>query len=34
MTPIPRHDWVKSSYSNQDGGDCLEWAPSHAQAHG
>jgi hypothetical protein len=20
--------WVKSSYSNQDGGSCLEWAPT------
>ncbi|XMN06985.1 DUF397 domain-containing protein [Streptomyces griseobrunneus] len=22
--------WVKSSYSNQDGGNCIEWAPSVA----
>ncbi|MBB1246843.1 DUF397 domain-containing protein [Streptomyces durbertensis] len=21
-------EWVKSSYSNTDGGDCVEWAPS------
>jgi hypothetical protein len=26
--------WVRSSYSSQDGGDCVEWAPAHAQAHG
>lgn len=23
-------DWVKSSYSNGDGGNCIEWAPSLA----
>ncbi|MER8000749.1 DUF397 domain-containing protein [Streptomyces sp. NPDC095613] len=28
------HTWVKSSYSSQDGGNCLEWAPTHAKAHG
>ncbi|AXG78601.1 DUF397 domain-containing protein [Streptomyces paludis] len=28
------HSWVKSSYSSQDGGDCVEWAPTHARAHG
>ncbi|MEU4920233.1 MULTISPECIES: DUF397 domain-containing protein [Streptomyces] len=22
--------WVKSSYSNTDGGNCIEWAPSVA----
>ncbi|MFB8417580.1 DUF397 domain-containing protein [Streptomyces albidoflavus] len=26
--------WVKSSYSSQDGGDCVEWAPSVALATG
>ncbi|MYY11932.1 DUF397 domain-containing protein [Streptomyces sp. SID4919] len=26
--------WVKSTYSSQDGGNCVEWAPSHALAHG
>ncbi|HEY8978004.1 MAG TPA: DUF397 domain-containing protein [Streptomyces sp.] len=26
--------WVKSSYSGGDGGQCLEWAPEHAQATG
>ncbi|GES28899.1 DUF397 domain-containing protein [Streptomyces angustmyceticus] len=33
MTP-PTHPWVKSSYSSQDGGNCLEWSPAHANAHG
>jgi hypothetical protein len=22
--------WVKSTYSNGDGGDCVEWAPAYA----
>ncbi|MFJ2112030.1 MULTISPECIES: DUF397 domain-containing protein [unclassified Streptomyces] len=26
--------WVKSSYSNLDGGNCVEWAPTHATTHG
>ncbi|MFJ1745394.1 DUF397 domain-containing protein [Streptomyces sp. NPDC088116] len=26
------HNWVKSSYSSQDGGNCIEWAP-YTQAH-
>lgn len=26
------HLWVKSSYSSQDGGNCVEWAPSVALA--
>ncbi|MFI6081082.1 DUF397 domain-containing protein [Streptomyces sp. NPDC051217] len=30
---IPQCDWVKSSYSSQDGGNCVEWAPAFAQAH-
>ncbi|MGY4972447.1 DUF397 domain-containing protein [Streptomyces nigrescens] len=25
--------WGKSSYSN-NGGQCIEWAPEHANAHG
>ncbi|SEE02081.1 protein of unknown function [Streptomyces sp. 2224.1] len=33
MTPLT-HPWVKSSYSSQDGGDCVEWSPAHASAHG
>ncbi|MFF8569420.1 DUF397 domain-containing protein [Streptomyces albidoflavus] len=28
------HLWVKSSYSSQDGGDCVEWAPSVAAVIG
>ncbi|MCF3104720.1 DUF397 domain-containing protein [Streptomyces roseoverticillatus] len=28
-----RADWVKSSYSNDDGGGCVEWAPAQANAH-
>ena len=30
-TPI---EWVKSSYSNTDGGGCIEWAPTTAAATG
>ncbi|MCE7082859.1 DUF397 domain-containing protein [Streptomyces sp. ST2-7A] len=26
--------WVKSSYSQGDGGACVEWAPAHIAAHG
>lgn len=26
----PALAWVKSSYSNTDGGNCVEWAPSGA----
>jgi hypothetical protein len=26
--------WVKSTYSNGDGGDCVEWAPAYALASG
>ncbi|MEU9338154.1 DUF397 domain-containing protein [Streptomyces sp. NPDC048290] len=26
--------WVKSSYSDSNGGQCVEWAPSHASATG
>ncbi|MFD9904822.1 DUF397 domain-containing protein [Streptomyces sp. NPDC059063] len=26
--------WRRSSYSNQDGGNCVEWAPEHAAAYG
>ncbi|MBB5938215.1 DUF397 domain-containing protein [Streptomyces zagrosensis] len=28
------HRWVKSSYSNGDGGQCVEWAPDHATTSG
>ncbi|MDJ0461985.1 DUF397 domain-containing protein [Streptomyces sp. H27-C3] len=27
-------DWVKSSYSNGQGGECIEWAPQYAAATG
>ncbi|MFC9428371.1 DUF397 domain-containing protein [Streptomyces sp. NPDC056987] len=33
MTPTPdlsRTEWVKSSYSEGNGGDCVEWAPACA----
>ncbi|MER5969150.1 DUF397 domain-containing protein [Streptomyces sp. NPDC002055] len=33
MIPLT-HPWVKSSYSSQDGGDCVEWSPAHVSAHG
>ncbi|MGW6026582.1 DUF397 domain-containing protein [Streptomyces sp. NPDC055099] len=26
--------WVKSSYSGNGGGNCLQWAKSHALTHG
>ncbi|MET9148341.1 DUF397 domain-containing protein [Streptomyces sp. NPDC004042] len=29
-----RPEWVKSSYSSGDGGQCVEWAPEHARATG
>ncbi|MFJ4768535.1 DUF397 domain-containing protein [Streptomyces uncialis] len=31
-SPSPR--WVKSSYSTQNGGSCVEWAPSNVTATG
>ncbi|MEO3978374.1 DUF397 domain-containing protein [Streptomyces sp. CAU 1734] len=36
MTPRtqPAHTWVKSSYSDANGGDCVEWAPAVAAATG
>ncbi|WP_327294478.1 DUF397 domain-containing protein [Streptomyces sp. NBC_01197] len=30
LTNQAPYQWVKSSYSNTDGGNCLEWAPSAA----
>ncbi|MFB6816285.1 DUF397 domain-containing protein [Streptomyces sp. NPDC056347] len=31
----PRPDqWVKSTYSDGNGGQCIEWAPEHAAATG
>ncbi|MER6910698.1 DUF397 domain-containing protein [Streptomyces sp. NPDC000594] len=32
-TPPPLR-WVKSSYSTQNGGSCVEWAPAHATTTG
>ncbi|MGX7760917.1 DUF397 domain-containing protein [Streptomyces angustmyceticus] len=26
--------WIKSSYSSGEGGNCLEWSPAHAGTHG
>ncbi|MFI1885224.1 DUF397 domain-containing protein [Streptomyces jumonjinensis] len=36
MTPrtSPAHTWVKSSYSDSNGGDCVEWAPATVSATG
>lgn len=34
MIPVPGHGWTKSSYSNTDGGGCVEWAASHAATFG
>ncbi|MFH8583005.1 DUF397 domain-containing protein [Streptomyces celluloflavus] len=34
VTPIPQHRWVKSSYSNQDGGNCVEWSPASVATAG
>ncbi|MGW6461287.1 DUF397 domain-containing protein [Streptomyces sp. NPDC055078] len=33
-THSPPLHWVKSSYSGQNGGSCVEWAPTHASATG
>ncbi|MFJ7055810.1 DUF397 domain-containing protein [Streptomyces albidoflavus] len=32
-TPLPLI-WVKSSYSNGQGAECVEWAPEHAALTG
>ncbi|WEH29071.1 DUF397 domain-containing protein [Streptomyces sp. AM 3-1-1] len=36
MTMTANHApvWVKSTYSNGQGAECLEWAPQHAAATG
>ncbi|ANW19429.1 DUF397 domain-containing protein [Streptomyces clavuligerus] len=26
--------WIKSSYSGSSGGQCVEWSPAYASAHG
>ncbi|MFB8414601.1 DUF397 domain-containing protein [Streptomyces albidoflavus] len=33
-TTPPPLTWVKSSYSNGQGAECVEWAPAHAAATG
>ncbi|WP_405799728.1 DUF397 domain-containing protein [Streptomyces sp. NBC_01506] len=33
VTPAPE-DWAKSTYSSQDGGNCVEWSPAFAESHG
>lgn len=34
-TPDPRRlTWVKSTYSDGQGGQCIEWAPEYAAATG
>ncbi|OKH90988.1 DUF397 domain-containing protein [Streptomyces uncialis] len=33
-TNSPASIWVKSSYSTQNGGSCVEWAPSNVTATG
>ncbi|MFI6081081.1 DUF397 domain-containing protein [Streptomyces sp. NPDC051217] len=32
LNPAPEN-WVKSSYSSPEGGNCLEWAPSYTHTH-
>lgn len=36
MTPRTTHPyaWVKSSYSDPNGGECVEWAPTHVSVTG
>ncbi|MFD7018833.1 Scr1 family TA system antitoxin-like transcriptional regulator [Streptomyces sp. NPDC059928] len=31
---IPEQSWISSSYSQNNGGECVEWAPEYAAAHG
>ncbi|WP_411848856.1 DUF397 domain-containing protein [Streptomyces mobaraensis] len=31
MGDLIRTPWIKSSHSGPNGGDCLEWAPTHAR---
>ncbi|MFD4832904.1 DUF397 domain-containing protein [Streptomyces uncialis] len=33
-TDIPEQDWTSSSYSQSNGGECVEWAPEYASATG
>ncbi|MGW6457684.1 DUF397 domain-containing protein [Streptomyces sp. NPDC055078] len=34
MTRYGSAHWVKSSYSDGEGGNCVEWAPIPARMHG
>ncbi|MEV2203719.1 DUF397 domain-containing protein [Streptomyces fradiae] len=34
MIEVPESAWRASSYSGNNGGECVEWAPSYAAAHG
>ncbi|WP_446040545.1 DUF397 domain-containing protein [Streptomyces sp. SID1121] len=31
---LTRAEWVKSTYSNGNGGGCVEWAPTHRASTG
>ncbi|MYY08900.1 DUF397 domain-containing protein [Streptomyces sp. SID4919] len=31
-SPPERTTWHRSTYSGHDGGDCVEWSPTHAEA--
>ncbi|OKH90989.1 DUF397 domain-containing protein [Streptomyces uncialis] len=33
-TSAPQFRWVKSSYSTENGGSCVEWAPSNVTVTG
>ncbi|MFI1015498.1 DUF397 domain-containing protein [Streptomyces sp. NPDC020965] len=30
---VPESDWRKSTYSGNNGGECVEWSPSYASIH-
>ncbi|GLF99787.1 DUF397 domain-containing protein [Streptomyces yaizuensis] len=34
LPPIPAPDWTSSSYSQGNGGECVEWAPGYASTTG
>ncbi|MFJ4772516.1 DUF397 domain-containing protein [Streptomyces uncialis] len=34
MKPNDYVGWARSSYSDGEGGNCVEWLPSHGRAHG
>ncbi|MGA5431007.1 DUF397 domain-containing protein [Streptomyces koyangensis] len=33
-TPLSEHRWLSSTYSGNNGGECVEWAPEHAALTG